>query len=319
MNSDEKTPLSAAQLEARRQNAQKSTGPRTLAGKARVAENPIQHGGYAVKKPSLTRSLYISMQELGEDPEEFSRLQRALIKSFHAATAVEIMLVEDIAMLRWRRWRLERAQAALVARRVQDLYAQRERKSLEVSREMDAEITASQLQTGLFWDQDSPAKFNKILEWLEGLRQRLEARQISDAETLIGWIYGPNPTTRGAQIKNLFRALAEPNANLARDSPQVMHLRSQLLLEIASMTQLFDLYLRDYVEFSPTMRDECLVPEKNQRLMLRELNSIDRAIEHKTSLLLKMQGARRGGREHSAYERAGDSRPAGHPKDRRHE
>ena len=34
----------AAQIEANRRNCQKSTGPRTEAGKARVRLNPYKHG-----------------------------------------------------------------------------------------------------------------------------------------------------------------------------------------------------------------------------------------------------------------------------------
>ena len=40
--------LTAARLAANRLNAQKSTGPRISAGKARVALNALKHGRYAV-------------------------------------------------------------------------------------------------------------------------------------------------------------------------------------------------------------------------------------------------------------------------------
>jgi hypothetical protein len=92
----------------------------------------------------------------------------------------------------------------------------------------------------------------------------------------------------------MFRALAaEPAASLAHDSPAVVALRRLLLLGMSDMGQFHSLYLRYNIEVSATMRDECLIPKQEQRLILRELNSIDLAIERKTRLLLKIQDARR--------------------------
>ncbi len=41
-----KPPLSSKEIEARRRNAQKSTGPRSPAGKRRVAQNARKNGLY---------------------------------------------------------------------------------------------------------------------------------------------------------------------------------------------------------------------------------------------------------------------------------
>jgi hypothetical protein len=51
------------------------------------------------------------------------------------------------------------------------------------------------------------------------------------------------------------------------------------------------------VEDILSMREECLIPKQEQRLILRELNCIDRAIGRKTRLLLKMQDASRARRK----------------------
>lgn len=202
-------PLSTRRLAANRRNARKSTGPRTLSGKLRVSYNPLKHGRYADQSNSTLRALYASMSELGEDPEEFSRLRQDLIESFEPQTAAEEILVDDLAARRWERMRLERGQAALLARRIQQLEIARQRKSLEISQKISAQLPTAILKMGLIWDEDSPEKFQRLLEWLGQLKDLVEASVFDGAELFIGWIYGPNPSMRGALIKSLFMKLAE--------------------------------------------------------------------------------------------------------------
>ena len=82
---------SAAQIEANRQNAQKSTGPRTPEGKARVAANAITHG-------LLCRKAFID----GEDVGLFNEHCLALRESLAPVGAVEEMLADRVAAQSWR-------------------------------------------------------------------------------------------------------------------------------------------------------------------------------------------------------------------------
>ena len=101
--------LTPASLEARRQNAQKSTGPRTPEGKERAALNS------PFLAPAAGRPLRRSMRALGESPLQFRRLLAGLIASHQPATPSEMMLVEDLAGLRWQRLRCERARLGKLA------------------------------------------------------------------------------------------------------------------------------------------------------------------------------------------------------------
>ena len=56
--------LTAEEIEARRENSRKSTGPRTEAGKRRAGLNALKHGIH-----TQAQSFHASMIELGEDPE----------------------------------------------------------------------------------------------------------------------------------------------------------------------------------------------------------------------------------------------------------
>ncbi len=88
---------SAAQIRANRENAKRSTGPRTEAGKQTTKFNALIHGLAA-------ESLVIR----GEDPAKLDAL-RAQLQAEHCPVGqTEAMLVEEIAQC-W--WRLQRARA----------------------------------------------------------------------------------------------------------------------------------------------------------------------------------------------------------------
>lgn len=83
--------LSEKQLEANRANAQKSTGPRTPAGKERSKLNATRHGltGQTVVMPH-------------EDMEAFNLLTAAIVASLAAVGALECQLAQSYAGFQWR-------------------------------------------------------------------------------------------------------------------------------------------------------------------------------------------------------------------------
>jgi hypothetical protein len=91
-------------ITSNRRNAQKSTGPKSAAGKAIVAQNARTHG-------LLSRSLIIE----GESQEEFSALLRLLSDEFQPVGLVEQALVERVGIALWRQRRLVRAESAEVS------------------------------------------------------------------------------------------------------------------------------------------------------------------------------------------------------------
>lgn len=96
---------SPAQFAANRLNAQKSTGPKTPAGKARVAQSALWHG--------LTAA---SLVVLGEDEADFDDFHNWLTRDLEPRGTFECSLVERIAVLSWRLRRVAKAEAALINR-----------------------------------------------------------------------------------------------------------------------------------------------------------------------------------------------------------
>ena len=92
-----------AQIQANRENAKKSTGPRTPEGKARVSKNALKHG-------LLAQDSVIP----GEDPAEFDRHLTLYEDTYNPANCVERELVLQIADSAWRMRRLSRIEATVM-------------------------------------------------------------------------------------------------------------------------------------------------------------------------------------------------------------
>src|ERR1035438_4989678 len=78
------------QIAANKQNAQKSSGPKTPEGKATSSLNRLSHGfaSHATIIP-------------GENPEEFKALVTDLMSEHQPATQTEQILVEKMALNQW--------------------------------------------------------------------------------------------------------------------------------------------------------------------------------------------------------------------------
>jgi hypothetical protein len=88
-----------AQINANRQNAQKSTGPVTQQGKAAVSQNALKHGLFAVQDVVPT-----------ENQQDFDLLRDQMLAQLAPAGAVESMFAHRVISLSWRLKRAETMQ-----------------------------------------------------------------------------------------------------------------------------------------------------------------------------------------------------------------
>jgi hypothetical protein len=89
------------QIQANRNNAKQSTGPRTEQGKSRASQNALKHG-------LLARDTVI----VGEDPAGYEAQLAALEADIQPQGTLEHELVRQIADAQWRMQRLARLEAA---------------------------------------------------------------------------------------------------------------------------------------------------------------------------------------------------------------
>ena len=97
----------AAQIEANRRNSQRSTGPRTQQGKDRSKLNALVHGCRADILVLPT-----------EDPGLFEDRSRTWRLSLKPRNPAEEYMVDRMASLAWKGERIDRAQMALLSKRV---------------------------------------------------------------------------------------------------------------------------------------------------------------------------------------------------------
>jgi len=99
---------SSKQIAANQQNAQKSSGPRSVDGKAVSSRNATRHG-------LLSARLFLP----DEKPQEFQLLFEELNATFSPTGVMEMMLVEKIAVAIWKQRRLVAAETGAIALRRQ--------------------------------------------------------------------------------------------------------------------------------------------------------------------------------------------------------
>ena len=95
------------QIRANRQNALKSTGPRTGKGKARSSKNSMKHG-------LLSREIVI----VGERPEDFEEFLCGLEERLQPQGGLEEELVSRMATNLWRLRRVSRIEASILTRNI---------------------------------------------------------------------------------------------------------------------------------------------------------------------------------------------------------
>jgi hypothetical protein len=98
------TTVSERKLKANRENAKKSTGPRTSRGKGFSRRNALKHG--------LFVRHITEFEALGEDPREFEDLLEGLWRQYEPVGRGEEVEVERVALCCWRFrrvWRYENA------------------------------------------------------------------------------------------------------------------------------------------------------------------------------------------------------------------
>ena len=157
-------PTSQARIDANRRNAQRSTGPRTPAGKRRSARNAVTHG-------ILTHPFTLWQDEPARTA--FDKLYAALLDELEPVGLMEGLLVERIAIAYWRLRRLARAESlALAALQVNS------RRPSDVAHALPA---SADLELFMRYHATIERQLQRALGELERLQERRRAAEVEPA------------------------------------------------------------------------------------------------------------------------------------------
>jgi len=268
---------SPAQSAASRANSQLSTGPRTKRGKAIACLN-----GLATRRLSPVDALNITA--LGEEPGDFETLHRNLSAAMRPRDDWESAWVEDIAALRWRLWRLQRAETGTLAARKQKVEIERQRLELAASTEVPENPFALQAY-GYCSLPDSLEKFENILTVLGQARQALkEPEPDPNVLAYFGYLYGQRGGMLHSRLKSRFENMMKSQAE---GKFGVVELDREALLamvdkEIAKFEQLLNLYRAEHLEENPARQDaELLLLTGDMDKVIRYETHLEDQVERK--------------------------------------
>jgi len=283
--------LSGAQVDARRKNSRKSTGPRTGRGKRHSSRNALKHGLYS----DVHFFYWDAAMELGEDPREFQRLFAGLLEARRPADTLEQVLVEDIAVLVWKKARLERAESAVQVCNVRKHDLERRRQYIQVGRDVTTVSQSEVLEKGLRVTLDAPGKFEKVLSML-GMLEDLTARNefSGDMHRLLLALYGEKPTMRGVGLLNQFVKLRKLRAEGQDFASAKTVFDATLAEETTDVLEEYELFLHEHVENTRAARMAATAPSHAQwAAITRQQNALHRQLERKIRLLDDVQERRR--------------------------
>lgn len=106
---------SLKQIEANRRNSEKTTGPKTEAGKRASSQNAHKHG-------LASKQIVIQSATYSEDPVEYELLLESLHEELKPVGKLEEHLVTKIANCIWRSHRVIRAETAHINSRMDNAY-----------------------------------------------------------------------------------------------------------------------------------------------------------------------------------------------------
>ncbi len=294
-------------LAAVRQNAQHSTGPSSPAAKQNSKLNALKHGLYAAPENHQQ-----TMLALGEDPEEFDSLKQELMTSFGPGDVLWEKQIDDLARLYWRRERVQRAQEGLMRRALQGIDDWQHRRRQEMARVTFDASQHEMLDVELSESTDRGVELRKTLSYLELVREEVQQRTFRLRQyVVLESLYQGRVGWRQALIFGLLHRFSDP-VDLAEQQEKHeeyrQYLRKQgrnceppgeaerqellrlLEEEIASVGEEFAYAEKANEERAAIERDACLAPEGEAwSMMLRQEAALDRSIDRKVRILLRLR------------------------------
>ena len=218
--------ISEKKIAANRRNAKLSTGPKTLEGKERVARNALKHG-------LLARDVIIVAGDGKENEAEFHQLLDDLCDDHEPVGSIEHMLLQNMAVNRWRKWRVLRAEMGAIRALLDNV-------TLERARALAGKVKSQQdYKEGYDHLRGSSAGIDFLLDGIDTIREQLSSadpevgpdvlddENINWLESCLGWDREwimeslNDDSEEEPRWSNLLTCLDKARANLVNGKPDV--------------------------------------------------------------------------------------------------
>ena len=240
------------------------------------------------------------MKELGEDPAAFEQLSESLRKALCPQDGFEQMLVEDMAEIRWRRQRLMRAEAGILATQRREFEIEREWKVAHYGKGFSGAANDVLLaDMGLAALRPSSENFAEILDFLEVLKDSVETEGFREGDSrMLTVVYGKTPSYMGRRLTGLFnRGREGAKDESGKDCGEGERSRRVFLetlgREIASFRKLAELhYAKDVEVTEPLMDSHLIASQEDLRKIIDYEAALERQFERKLQQLVAWRRAK---------------------------
>jgi len=264
-------------------------GPRTAEGKRRSCQNAHKHGLYTDESFLEGAAL-----ELGEDPRQFQRLLKGLIEARRPVGALELAVIEDIALLLLKKGRVDKAELAVQVSNLHQHDLDRRKQMIQVGH---ANSEASQWDVrehGLRRGLSSPGQYEQVLNLLGSLLAMIDINEFDRMEEAMRTVYGTEHTLRGAEMDTLRYKLCRTKPQDESFEPAKKAMMRLVAEEIADVGREYELFLHEHVENTRAARMAATAPSQAQwAAIIRQQNSLNRQLERKIRLLMELQRERK--------------------------
>ena len=286
-------------------------GPRTADGKRRSSRNACKHGLYTDESFLEGAAL-----ELGEDPRQFQRLLKGLIEARRPVGALELAVIEDIALLLLKKGRVDKAELAVQVSNLHQHDLERRKQMIQVGHNNSDIEEFEAREHGLRRAIGSPGQYEQVLTLLGGLLGMVDFNEFDRMKEAMRTLYGTEHTLRGAEMDTL-------RAQLCRTKPEdesFQPLKKALLRLVAAegraVEREYEIFLQEHVTNTRSARVAATAPSHAQwAVIIRQQNSLNRQLEHKIRLLMELQRERKSEAQLLESLEASSPPDAGHPQD----
>jgi hypothetical protein len=280
-------PSSNRQLNANHENAKKSTGPRTVTGKAISRLNAMRHGIYA-------KHAVVLGPPIMENLAEYVSLLESLRAHFNPAGTLEDAMVQQIANSLWKLGRLERYEMAGITERMYAAISDTGRKAAEQA--WNSSHLGEQLMTqsgeGPGHSSGASQRLQELIDFV--IRSETE-RDVENDEAFLAFVWTEKVASKAepetTKADGWMAVTCSYLANLAEDERKL--LAADFRLKVAAdLRGTLDARAREVSrEYTVELS---LVPDGAELEKLMRYGSyLFRHVERSLAMLLKLQAARR--------------------------